>query len=54
MENTTIVTLEPQSQFEGEEHSNARGRRKGGRKRRGFGKKLWKGIKKYNPASASI
>jgi len=58
MENTTIVTLEPQSEFEGEEHSNARGRfkrnREGGRKHRGFGKKLWKGIKKYNPASASI
>jgi hypothetical protein len=58
MENPTIVTLEMQSEFEGEEHSNARGRfkrnRQGGRKHRGFGKKLWKGIKKYNPASASI
>jgi uncharacterized protein YbjQ (UPF0145 family) len=58
MQHTTIVKLSPQAQVTGviaasnEEHSNAHGKHK---HRHGLGlKKLWKGIKKYNPALALV
>lgn len=55
MQHTTIVKLLPQGEITSviatdEEHSNAHGRHK-----HHFGlKKLWKGIKKYNPASVLV
>ena len=57
MQHTTIVKLSPQGEITSviaadEEHSNAHGRH---RHHHGLGlKKLWKGIKKYNPASVLV